>query len=411
MDFWESEIGKKLLVPESFSELREGLRFTFSGDSWKSVYLALYNPNYAGIYLLMLLPCMVLCKNRKVHIVAVVAGICMIGTMSRTVLAAAVMLLGLGAFLFRNTQQPYGKKHRIVIAAGIGVLVMILFGNVFSAEISSDEKLQEVVCEEEYVRITYQGQTIRLRDIPLEGEGVKYEILHEDGSRVALKWNESSGELEPYEEALQGLTFRVYKKDGISYAMFRYHEIPFRFTKDVGTGKYEYLSINGKLDDLEQAKALWNSHGSFLSGRGYLWSRTLPLLLEHPLLGSGPDSFLLVFPQDDYVARSNLGHSFFTQLLTNAHNLYLQTAVQTGIPALLCFLGFVFHYLKRSWKLYYGKRPDSDLERMGSGIFLGVAAYLICGLTFASSVCTTPFFWMLLGCGIAVNQKITLTVR
>ena len=122
------------------------------------------------------------------------------------------------------------------------------------------------------------------------------------------------------------------------------------------------------------------------------------------LLGTGPDTFLPEFPQDDYVIRSNLGHTFFTQILTNAHSLYMHMAMQTGIPSLLCYVGFVLIYLKKSWKLYSGKMEYCFMEKMGIGIFLGVTGYLICGLTFASSVCTTPIFWLLLGLGIGINK-------
>ena len=69
MDFWESSIGRQLLISGEYAELRENLRFNFSQGGWEPVYLAAYNPNYAGIYLLMILPCMFLCRNRKVRIV------------------------------------------------------------------------------------------------------------------------------------------------------------------------------------------------------------------------------------------------------------------------------------------------------------------------------------------------------
>ena len=209
------------------------------------------------------------------------------------------------------------------------------------------------------------------------------------------------------EKELQGLHFKVYEKDGIAYATFRYGDIPFRFTQDAGTGKYEYVTINGKIDQLQEAPDIFGDYEKFINGRGYIWSRTLPQIVENPLFGTGPDTFLLSFPQNDYVVRSNLGHTFFTQMITNAHSLYMHMAVQTGIPSLICFLGFVFIYLRKSWKLYYGKEDYAELERIGIGIFLGIVGYLICGITFASSVCTTPIFWLLLGTGIGINSRLS----
>ncbi len=408
MDFWETALGKCLLVPGKFSELRESLRFNFSQGSWEPVYLASYNPNYAGIYLLMILPCMVLVRNRYVKVLAVLVTICLVGTMSKTVLFTAMVLMTIGMILFWRTVDKKWKRRSFIVG-----IILLLFTAIFAVyekkteSFEYENKLQSVTCDEDYVRIVYQEQLILMRDIPLEEGGVTYEIINGDGSLINLVWNEASGEMDPQEEILQGLHFKVYEKDGISYIMFRYGDIPFRFTKSMESGKYEYISINGKLDELQDAPKIFGGFENLISGRGYIWSRTLPVIIEHPMFGTGPDTFVLAFPQDDYVVRSNLGHAFFTQILANAHSLYLHMAEQTGIPSVICFVIFVWIYLRNSWKLYYGKISYSETEKTGAGIFLGITGYLICGLTFASSVCTTPIFWLLLGMGMGINRGVS----
>ena len=406
-DFWESGIGKRLLVPESYKELRESLRFNFSQGSWKPVYLVSYNPNYAGIYLLMLLPCMVLCEKKYAGILCILAAICMVGTLSKTVLFSAVVLAVMGMVLFGAVMNKKWKRRSKMI--GIFLMLFAVLFAVYEKKTDSFEyknKLQRVICNEDYVKIVFQGERILMRDIPLEEGGVTYEIIYEDGSLVNLLWNEASGEMDPQEDKLQGLHFKVYEKNNISYIMFRYGDIPFRFTKSTEIGTYEYVSINGKLDELQDAPKIFGGFEGMISGRGYIWSRTLPVIIDNPWFGTGPDTFVLAFPQDDYVVRSNLGHTFFTQILTNAHSLYLHMAEQTGIPSLVCFLIFVGIYLKKSWKLYFGKTSYSEIEKIGAGIFLGIIGYMLCGLTFASSVCTTPIFWLLLGTGIGINRKL-----
>ena len=407
MDFWESTIGKVLLVPEEYATLRESLRFNFSQGDWEPVYLASYNPNYAGIYLLMVMPLMILLKNPKIRMFSILVGICILGTMSKTVWLSAILIFVIALFLFHKSFFCFTKKWylgllAVVFILGIGIIKL----SNSDISVSSERKLQEVVCEEEYVRLNYQGEMIRFRDKTAYRGGVTYEILHEDGSKVKLQWNEETGELDPLEESLQGLHFKVYEKDGISYAMFRYGDIPFRFTKDVGTGKYEYITIHGKIDQLESAVTSLEGHESFLNGRGYIWGRTIPKILENPLFGTGPDTFLLVFPQNDYVERANLGHTFYSQILTNAHSFYLQVAMQTGVLSLISFLIFLFCYLRKSAKLYFWKKSYCEIEKMGVGVFLGVISFLLCGITFASSVCTTPIFWLLLGTGIGINKIV-----
>lgn len=407
LDFFEGDLGKQMLIPGKYAQLREDLRFNFSQDGWEPVYLASYNPNYAGIYLLMILPCIFLCGNSKFKVIAIIATICMIGTQSRTVFLTALMILGLWGLMVKKSFQKISPKNFFVFGIlGITLITVIFVLNRSEKLVFDEHKLQQVVCEKDYVRIFYQGETIRFRKKSVYTGGITHEILCEDGTPLEVFLNEETSELDPSDKQFEGLHFNVYEKNGIEYIMFRYGDIPFRFVKSPKNGSYEYVSIYGKIDQIKEAKAIFKGYEEFLNGRGYIWSRTLPIIIENPLLGTGPDTFLMTFPQDDYVIRSNLGHSFFTQMITNAHNLYLHMAVQTGIPALLCFLAFISIYMRKSWKLYFGKEKYTQLEKNGIGIFLGVIGYLICGLTFASSVCTTPIFWLLLGTGIGINKIV-----
>ena len=65
------------------------------------------------------------------------------------------------------------------------------------------------------------------------------------------------------------------------------------------------------------------------SGRGFIWSRTFPLLTKNFFLGAGPDNFVYIFPQDDYRGKIN---AFGTQMpiVNKPHNWFLNTAINTG---------------------------------------------------------------------------------
>lgn len=76
-------------------------------------------------------------------------------------------------------------------------------------------------------------------------------------------------------------------------------------------------------------------HYSLANNRGYIWAKTWNLLKAHPLLGTGPDTFLIAFPNDDLVGLYNSGHS--GEMISKPHCLYLQIAAQTGIPSLIRF--------------------------------------------------------------------------
>ena len=398
-DFFSSEMGKRLLVPASLEELRDGLRFSKDAKGFGRVYMALYNSSYAGIYIAMILPFLALSEKRYIKWLTVPAILCLMGTMSKTAWAAALMVAVLGMLMMKKQQ-----KWRIsLIAVGI-IGILIAFLPAEDGVISGEKELQEVTGEAEHIRIVYQGNELYFSEYPKDG-GVKYKLTDQRGEKIPLTWSEERGELDPIPPEYEGLHFKVYVKEEISYAVFRYEDVIFRFTDDLGTGKYEYISINGKPDELADATVLMKAGDTLLNGRGYIWNRVLPIVKEHLLFGTGPDTFLQVFPQDDYVARANLGYGFFSEILTNAHSLYLQTTMQTGVVVFgsLCF--FLYRYLKKAWKTYAHKETYDKRDKVGIACFLGSAAYLICGLTFSSSICTTPIFIILVGTGIGILTK------
>ena len=410
LDFWESELGKKILIPQTWVTLREHLRFNFSVSGWGQVYLASYNPNYAGIYLLMILPLAALWDKRALRWLTLLIVICLIGTFSRTVIVALIVIIVLGMLMLKSSSLKIKKNCLLATISVLLFCMSISFIKNASFDLAEDSKLQNVSCEEDSIKITYQQKLIKFSFFQTSNGEKPYELTYEDGSKVLMEWDDMTGRMIPKEEKLEGLSFKVYEKDHRYYGVFWYREIPFRFVLNEAGG-YTYVSINGKEDYLEEAEHLWKGKESFLSGRSYIWSRCIPLILENPLFGTGPDTFIEVFPQDDYVMRSNLGYEFFSQILTNAHSLYLQMALQTGILSVICFVIFVAIYLRKSWNLYYGKSLKTFEDVMGAALMLSVVGYLICGITFSSNVCTTPVFWILLGMGVGINKKVKSNIE
>lgn len=403
-DLWATELGKRILIPEAFNDLRENLRFSQDVSGFGRVYMANYNPTYAGIYLVMMLPLLVLRKNKIGKILLIPVVLCLIGTVSKTSWIASVIIAIFGYWMLKKNENTKSiPKYWIFL----GVIIVFAAGgvvNVISQEegvVKGERKLQQVVGEEDYIRIVYQGNTLYFSEFPKD-DSVTYRIVDEEGNKLNLIWNPERGEMDSLDPRFRDLHFKVYQKAGIGYAVFRYENVVFRFTDQLGTGKYEYVSINGKQDELVVADVLSSKGDYLLNGRGYIWNRVIPIIADNLLLGTGPDTFLQVFPQNDYVARANLGYGFFSEILTNAHSLYLQIALQNGVLALIIILGLLGVYLKKGWKFYKHKMVYTEQEKIGFACFLGSVGYLICGFTFASSVCTTPIFVVLAatGCGI-----------
>ncbi|MBQ4506388.1 MAG: O-antigen ligase family protein [Firmicutes bacterium] len=248
---------------------------------------------------------------------------------------------------------------------------------------------------------------------------------------------------------------RVYMHDEenkiYSFMDERFHDyITFQFIEESGRYRFatykrnwdfiftEYTALfeapSGKLITLGKVDK-WGFEGRYNlgSGRGYIWSRSIPMLKDTIFIGHGADTFCAYFPNDDYAGKysfSRFGHldSRFNLIYDKPHDMYLQTAINTGITSLIAQLGIFFFYFRDSLKTGFGfgkKRRESGAEAetskakipgKGSGLgilryaaagcFLGVASFLAVGLFNDSSVSTAPFFYAVLGLGFAINAMI-----
>jgi len=140
----------------------------------------------------------------------------------------------------------------------------------------------------------------------------------------------------------------------------------------------------------------------FASRRGYIWMRSIPLLKRVLLIGFGPDNFPLEFPNHDYLGKLKEWKTLQVAI-EKPHNLYLQTAMNSGVLSLIIILWIIFKYIRDSIRLYF-KITSPDVEVYGSGIFFSITGYLIVSFFNDSMVTVAPVFWVLLGLGVAVNR-------
>jgi O-antigen ligase len=161
----------------------------------------------------------------------------------------------------------------------------------------------------------------------------------------------------------------------------------------------------GKFDQIKTASSmLFENHEQLFTGRGYLWSRTLPLLKDYIFVGSGPSTFVYAFPQNDYVGKYN--NNFDSQVVTKPHNLYLQIAVETGLLSCIAFISLCVMYVVQTILTFRKSRLETIVDQMGVLICIGVVGYMVSGIINDSNVGVAPIFWILLGVGFACNKII-----
>lgn len=154
----------------------------------------------------------------------------------------------------------------------------------------------------------------------------------------------------------------------------------------------------------------FNGKEKLASSRGYIWSRSLPLLKDTLILGTGPDTFSFEFPQNDLLGKL-YAYGTTNMVISKAHNLFLQLGINNGVIAMLAFLGVIILYLVDSFKLYALKNKYDEKHILGTILCLSIIGYLFTGLFNDSVICVAPIFWIILGVGVAVNFINKKTVK
>jgi hypothetical protein len=170
-----------------------------------------------------------------------------------------------------------------------------------------------------------------------------------------------------------------------------------------------YLTERGALVKLRKVPhSGFKNKQNFGSGRGYIWSRTFPLMLETLILGHGADTFAMYFPQDDFTGLyyDYNWHSETTPIVDKPHNFILLNFVNTGGISAIALTAIIIIYIIQSFKLYSKIIRYDIFSRAGAGIYLGIIAFFVAGMVYDTSVNVMPLIYGLLGIGISCNYFV-----
>ncbi len=136
---------------------------------------------------------------------------------------------------------------------------------------------------------------------------------------------------------------------------------------------------------------------SFASRRE-LWERSLYMLQDFPFTGIGPGQFNAVL-HALYVP-----FLLWNQYVPHAHNIYLEYALELGIPGAIAF-GLVVLGFFRSCALA-ARSGDALVRWTGLGLAFGMAGFMVYGLTdaIAPGARGGLLLWIVLGLGAAAGN-------
>lgn len=422
------------------------------------IYQTVYNSNYVSFYLTLLVP---LCgmlfihewegkgtrKNLMKLAIAALFGLLvwnMIGTKSSGGLLGVFVSCLTALALYGKTIFRWKKPLAalLIIAAavmgagvslwlpGIGKSIDTLQGDL-SQPAGSVQRLfgEYIFAEDESADVfdrppgTYKSTVDYIVtgkdtiEMSLNGEPLLIEVdLNSSGGIKRLTMTDSQGNELPVKSMRNNSMIAIQDVRFWDYATISFSKSESGYVVVVRMPRFEWPFLIGQdgiyyINDMKIGVALdkvphWGFENNlrFASHRGYIWSRTFPMLKDTLIAGHGADTFPIFFPQNDYAGKYTAGYRKDIYI-DKPHNMYLGAAVGTGGISLLALLALYGMYLGQSFRLYRKKeRSDTFLYFAGSGIFLGITGFLVAGLVNDSTVSVMPLFYTLLGTGIAVNR-------
>lgn len=422
-DFLKTSIGQWLMAPAGYKGIE--LNFAF-GDY--TIYGTLYNSNFVGSFSALVLPIQTslylyekdMKKSIFFGITSLLAFSLWLGCNSRAGYLGITSIFIIGIIIFRKVIKANYKKVLILF---IGFMaITLLFNTVSGGRTFNQFSRLNPFNEAERIQNVNNQEQIRFEEVSIQDN--QFTIRTNKETLIGVIANENLSFTDEDGEKLQVITD---EEGRIKFINEKYLKYSFTINKDqpsiieadlygrswylyiTSDQKFKVISFNNKLTNPIEATRVKFLDGkeTFASNRGYIWSRTIPMLKDTIFIGYGPDNYPIAFPQEDYVGRFNVGNSGMTDIVVDKpHNMYLQTAINTGVVSLISLLFIWALYLIESIKLYSKGNITRFYEYMGAATFLSVTAYLVAGLFNDNVVSVAPLFWILLGVGIGINIKV-----
>jgi hypothetical protein len=418
-DFFQTGLGKSLIVPGNIQV--DGLSFSFGP---KTIYGTLFNTNFVGSFATLMLPLSVAillgAKTKKQRISASIAVVLMvfiwIGCNSRAGYFGVAVSTIFAVWLFRKVIKKYWIGFTGLVVVFVVILVglnNVSEGNVFNRlktlnfkeqienfkATASDEKIfkfKDIMLGEDTFGIKTTNETLNFR---IDGE----KLYFLDESDNELEITTSSNEITINDKKYTGYKITIADKyPGVtvnrSGRIFNFY-----FTNN----GVKLLGSGGRIIEPMVADKLSSLDGleKLASYRGYIWGRTIPLLKDYVLIGSGPDNYTIVFPQDDTLAKVNTFNDP-NMIVDKPHNLYLQIATNTGVISLLSLLTFLSIYIFNGLRLYSKINYNSMEKYIGASCLVCIIGYLAAGMFNDNVASVTPMLWIILGLSISINLRL-----
>ncbi|HJR96088.1 MAG TPA: O-antigen ligase family protein [Gaiellaceae bacterium] len=139
------------------------------------------------------------------------------------------------------------------------------------------------------------------------------------------------------------------------------------------------------------------------------WRVAAHVAVEHPVLGTGPETFPDVFPRYSHaVLPPERAAALDAFRVESPHNVYLAIAAGSGIPALVAYLGILAGALVTVARA--ATHADRELRVALVAVLAAAAGHLVTDAFMTAEVTSSWLFWALLGGALGSIQGPPLDV-
>lgn len=433
-DLITSEIGMKFIIPGRYQEQYNQLDKLYKD---KFLYGTLANYNYMGSFSAMMVPLFGVItlfqkdiKNRIILGATTALSVFLLfGSMARSGIVAIAAIALVCIVLFGRIIIKHWKVSGCILAALIALTVGLNFitkGAVFRRipSIVNDAfsifKNDENFDYKDHIPVRNVGFTNDGKLIEIETQADKLYVSW-DGTSLSFK-DQNDKEVNFTEDRVNELS-AIYTSNDKRFPKYKFQTglkstnskrtdnirldirdgLIFFFGIEEDYSMHHASPYNFRKIQLEEPETIgFKGNEKLGSARGYIWSRTLPMLKETFLIGYGPDNYVFHFPQYELLAKY-YSYGTINTVIANPHNMYLQIFVNNGGIAFLAFMVLIVLYIADCFRLYAFKLMYTREQGLGIASFLAIIGYLVAGFFNDSLNLFSPVAWIILGAGVAVN--------
>lgn len=424
IDPFNTDLGQRIALGKYYEAGKSELSIEFV-----TTYATLYNPNCVGLYTALLTPVFfitALFTGKKTVLrytlfaVSILMFISLIGSESEAgyigFIAGALVIIAVGAIY---TMRFASKRSSKIIYMGsiIGVTVIAVAVIAVNFSYISARAVQILNLDGNKVRSYVEDMRFIDNTVTVDtADGSFIVRASEDDERFFV--TDTNGNIVEPNTIDIGEHVNTYNYDiggAGSFTLKTENRLGLLTVRSMNI--YLYADEDGNLYPLTKNKDFIDIHKeipsigfknmqSIATGRGYIWSKSLPVMLSHIIIGSGPDSFLYEFPQHDVIGKLKYLGDPYT-IVDKPHNTYLQIGINTGCISLIALIVlFAYCVISLLISLLKERYTDKFMFGLSLGLLGGVCGYLVCSLSTDSTVSVSPVFYCIIGLAFGLIKII-----